>query len=53
MDELTDDQLDALFKVGNAESLQTALRSIYQAGVNYGWANPQTVTLDVPAAPQE
>ena len=50
-DKLTDDQLEALFKSGHADSLSVGLRSVYEAGVSWGWDNPLTVTVDVPAAP--
>ena len=49
MDQLTDAQLDALFKAGNAESLPAALQAVYQAGINWGWANPPVTVIDVPA----
>ena len=51
MDKLTDDQLEALFKAGHADSLSTGLRSVYEAGVSWGWNNPLTVVIDAPAAP--
>ena len=51
MDKLTDDQLEALFKEGHADSLSTGLRYVFDAGVLWGLNNPATVTVDVPTAP--
>lgn len=50
MDKLTDAQLDALFKVQNADSLLAALRAIYEQGCDWGQANPLVTVIDVPAA---